>query len=227
MRPKAIAFRRPPGLLALVLVAAALLTGCSYVVLGDSLGTNGATTYATDYAKALHVQPTVLATPGELLPAFEQRLLQDQSFRTAIAHADVVTLSIGSNDLGLDLIKYELGGCNKTCVDTALSGFETDYARTLGELRALTRARITVLDIYDPAPGLAGPYVVGKLASVNAFIHQTACAHGMLPASVSTAFNGPDGTGDPNTQGYLASDGTHPSAAGAQVIADAVLAAHC
>ena len=227
MRTRTVVCRRLPGLLGLALVAGALLTGCSYVVLGDSLGTNGATTYATDYAKALHVQPTVLATPGERLPAFEQRLLQDQTFRTTIAHADVVTLSIGSNDLGLDLIKYELGGCDKACVDAALAGFETDYARTLGELRALTHARITVLDIYDPAPGLAGSYAIAKLASINIFIHQTACAHGILPASVSAAFNGPDGTGDPAALGYLASDGTHPSAAGPQVIANAVLAAHC
>ncbi len=210
-----------------MLVAGALLTGCSYVVLGDSLGTNGPTTYATDYAKVLRVQPTVLATPGEFLGAFEQSLSQDQSLGTAIAHADVLTLSIGSNDLGIALLRYELGGCDKACVDTTLAGFETAYARTLGELRALTHARITVLDIYDPYPELVDSYVIAKLAAVNASIHQTACADGMLPASVNAAFNGPDGTRDPASLGYLASDRFHPSAAGAQVIADAVLAAHC
>jgi lysophospholipase L1-like esterase len=216
-----------PWLLGLAL-SAILLAGCNYVVLGDSIGRRGATTYGTEYGQRLHTTPVVDAVDGAQLPAFEDGILHNAQWRKDIAAADVITLSIGSNDLDLDLIKYEIGGCNATCVDSTLAAFKTQYARTLDELRAMTKARITVLDIYDPFPNLVDAYVRGKLADVNAFIHRSACAHGnMTAASVSLAFNGPDGTDDPVAEGYLASDNTHPSALGAKVIADAVAAAHC
>jgi lysophospholipase L1-like esterase len=217
-----------PSLLLPLLALGALLCGCNYVVLGDSIGTHESTTYATEYAQRLHTQPTVDAVDGEQLPAFEDGILHNAQWRKDIAGADVITLSIGSNDLDIDLVKYEIGGCDKTCVDSTLAAFEAQYARTLDELRAMTKARITVLDIYDPLPALIDDYVRGKLADINAFIHRSACAHGnMMAAAVNLAFNGADGTSDPNAEGYLASDGTHPSALGAQVIAAAVATAHC
>ena len=219
--------RSRPALM-LIAVAAMLLCGCNYVVLGDSIGTQGATTYATVFGDTIHAQPAVDAVAGEQLPAFEDGILRNQGWRKDIAGANVITLSIGSNDLGLLLIRYSLGGCNTACVDAALTGFKQQYSRTLDELRAMTKAHIIVLDIYDPSPALVDPYVRQQLAGVNAFIHQSVCAHGnMAVASVNLAFNGADGTADPASQGYLAPDGTHPSALGATVIADAVAAAHC
>lgn len=227
MRSPGRARRHVAGLAGLLLLAVILLTGCNYVVLGDSLGSPNRSTYANDVATMLHVQPTDLAVDGETLPVFEQRLLQDQTMRNAIAHADLVTLSIGSNDLFGDLMRYSFGGCDKSCIDGTLKGFEGDYARTLGELHAITHARIVVLDIYDPQPAMVTDYVRSELASVNTFIHQTACAQGVLVAWVSTAFNGADGTGNPVALGYIGGDGIHPSDAGAQVIAHAVMEAHC
>jgi lysophospholipase L1-like esterase len=211
----------------LPLVATALLTGCSYVVLGDSIGVIGDRTYATDYGATLHVAPEVLAVNGMTLPAFEQSLQQDQALHDTIAHTDLITVSIGSNDLINDLLQYYLGACTQACVDDTLAQFEATYAQMLKELRAMTRARITVLDIYNPVPRLVNDYVLGKVAAINTFIHQSACAQGIFRASINAAFNGPDGTWNPADRGYLLADGTHPSEAGAQVIAQAVLAAHC
>ena len=227
MRCRALVARRLRLFLCLGLGASVLLSGCSYVVLGDSIGVVGGTTYATYYGEAIGAQPTVMATPGAMLDTFELRLRTDQSLRDAVAHADVVTVSIGSNDLVVDLVRYGFGNCNHACIDEYLSAFETQYARMLGELRGLTRARITVLDIYDPNPKLENSYVISKQREINAYIHQAACARGIRPASVAEAFNGPDGLGDPTALGYISPDGIHPSAAGARVIALAALAAHC
>ena len=226
MRSPWQARRQLTRLAGFLLLAAVLLTGCNYVVLGDSLGSPNRTTYATDVATMLHVQPTDLAVDGETLPVFEQRLLQDQAMRDAIAHADFVTLSIGSNDMMGYLIQYSFGDCDKGCIEGEIQGFEAAYARTIGELRALTHARIVVLDIYDPQPGMVDKYVLGQLASVDAFIHKTVCGQGALVAWVADAFNGPDWTRNPVAAGYIG-DIIHPSALGAQVIAQAVMEAHC
>lgn len=204
-----------------------LVTGCRYVVLGDSIGVVGDTTYATYYGKALGAEPTVLAKPGAFLDDFEQRLRQDQKLRDAVAKADVVTVSIGSNDLALDLFRYDLGNCARTCIDQSLSAFQTQYAQILTELRAMTMGRIVILDIYDPNPALQDSYVISKQAEVNAFIRRAACARGIRPARVAEAFNGPDGLEDPRALGYIAPDGIHPSDAGARVIALAALTARC
>lgn len=232
-RPRAVLAslrHRRQARLAVVVIAAAglLLTGCTYVVLGDSIGTQGSATYATEYGKLIRAQPIVDAVAGEQLPAFEDGILRNPQWRSDIARADVITVSIGSNDLDLLLIKYMVGGCNSACVDQTLQGFESQYARTLDELRALTRSRIIVLDIYDPLPALVSDYARGKLAEVNVFIHRAACARpNMAAAAVYLAFNGPDGRADPVAAGYLASDGSHPSQLGAQVIAKAVATARC
>jgi len=168
-----------------------------------------------------------IAVDGETLGVFERQLLQDPAMRDAVAHADFVTLSIGSNDMGGLLFQYLTGNCDRSCAEATLQTFEAEYARTIGELRALTHARIVALDIYDPQPALMDGYVLGKLADVNALIHETACAQGVLVAGVNAAFNGPDGKGNPLEEGYVGSDAIHPSYAGSAVIAQAVLEAHC
>ena len=107
----------------LLLVASTLLTGCSYVVLGDSLGSPNRATYANDVATSLHVQPTDLAVDGETLGVFERQLLQDPAMRDAVAHADFVTLSIGSNDMGGLLFQYLTGNCDRSCAEATLQTF--------------------------------------------------------------------------------------------------------
>ena len=160
--------------------------------------------------------------------AFEDGILHNAQWRKDIAGADVITLSIGSNGLDIDLVKYEIGGCDKTCVDSTLAAFEAQYARTLDELRAMTEARITVLDIYDPLPALIDDYVRGKLADINAFIHR----YGMRSREHDGRCRQPgiQRRGRhvrPKRRGLPGVRRHTPERAGRKVIAAAVAMAHC
>jgi lysophospholipase L1-like esterase len=81
------------------------------------------------------------------------------------------------------------------------------------------------MDIYNPyvaSDMQAGIFNITEpyLDEVNNYIHSTAAAAGIPVANVHQAFNGADGTTDPQTLGIIAADGFHPNDAGHKVIAE-------
>jgi hypothetical protein len=84
---------------------------------------------------------------------------------------------------------------------------------------------IRTIQIYSPGVGKweeAGVYDECMACDTYARDAEKAAAdaQGVLIASAWDEFNGPDHTEDPTEKGYIAGDGYHPSAEGAQVMAD-------
>lgn len=82
-----------------------------------------------------------------------------RKYRASLKYADVVTLSIGSNDLlhlvKLDLNMEELIENGKQMFDEACQGFEENFPKIIEEIRRLNPdVKIYADNIYNPAKGL-------------------------------------------------------------------------
>lgn len=149
-----------------------------YLVLGDSLsagyqpgrGDDRSGGYVETVAAGLRrsgtpVRVTNLACTGESTATMRDggrcRYRQGSQLRTATAflraHPDttLVTVSLGANDL-LRCVDRSRGTADSRCLGTQAAGLRPRLASTLRELRrAAPRARIIVLDYYDPSQAAA------------------------------------------------------------------------
>lgn len=183
-------------------------------------------------------------TSTQLLASFQDSRKSVSVVRTAVAASDVVTWNIGLNDFRLARQSYKNRKCggtdNQSCLRSALATFKSNWDGILTEVlsaRSLSNTIVRTMDIYYPwvaidsaqntTPDAKEPAGIrgNDLQVISYYLAQannhiaTTCA-GLLPvAQVSLAFNGLSGTQDPASQGYLASDGLHPSDAGHLVIA--------
>lgn len=216
----------------------------SYVALGDSLATGaGATTsYVEVYAAALEERTGVdlaitnLAVNGWTSTDLLTALQQDETMRTAVAGADLVTVDIGANDLLGAIPFYASDNCggddNLQCLRDATALVEQQWAAILDEVLALRDgevAGIATIDLYQPFIGnrrVADDLDVLRpvMDGLNAVLTDGAEARGIPVATVHDAFHGPDGTGDPNDAFLISVDGLHPSNAGHELIAQELLA---
>ncbi|MBS3939883.1 MAG: SGNH/GDSL hydrolase family protein [Actinobacteria bacterium] len=216
----------------------------SYVALGDSLATGaGATTsYVEVYAAALEDQTGVdlaitnLAVNGWTSTDLLTALQRDETMRTAVAGADLVTVDIGANDLLGAIPFYASDNCggddNLQCLRDATAQVEQQWAAILDEVIALRggeAAGIATIDLYQPFIGnrrVADDFDVLRpvMDGLNEVLTDGAEARGIPVAAVHDAFHGPDGTGDPNDAFLISVDGLHPSNAGHEVIAQELLA---
>lgn len=215
----------------------------SYVALGDSLATGaGATTsYVAEYAAALEtrtgtdIEVTNLAVNGWTSTDLLEAITGDETMRTAVAGADLVTVDIGANDLLGQLPYYASETCggddNLECLREAIVLVEAQWATILDEVIALRdgdATGIATIDLYQPFVG--NPRVADDLDvlrpvmdDLNAVITEVARARDIPVAAVHEAFHGPDGTGDPTETFLISVDGLHPSNAGHQAIAQELL----
>ena len=216
----------------------------TYVALGDSLATGaGATTsYVEVYADGVEARTGVevaitnLAVNGWTSTDLLDALRQDETMRTAVAGADLVTVDIGANDLLRAIPVYASEQCggddNLQCLREATALVEVQWAAILDEildLRDGDTTGIATIDLYQPFVG--NPRVADDLdalrpvmAELNAVLTSGAEARGIPVARVHTAFHGPDGTDDPTEAFLISVDGLHPSNAGHAVIAQELLA---
>ena len=172
---------------------------------------------------------------GELRIAIEQ----DEDYRKAIAGAEIVTLSIGGNDLFQAQQAWLSGTCDKGgCYERALADFDENWQAILAkivELRKPGEAMLRVTNIYNPLIGhkvaqreLGSRYkelseLTTKNANkLNSLICDTATREGVLCADISTVFNGSSGREDPHAKGLISEDGVHPSITGHRAIATAI-----
>jgi lysophospholipase L1-like esterase len=209
-----------------------------YTALGDSIATGiwSSAGYVDRFAEQLRaevdpdVQLTNLAVNGWTSTDLLAALRGNETYRAAVLDSDVVTLSIGGNDLLQARGRYMQGACggpdNGECLGAATDRLLANYDAILDEIQALVGPRpaaIRTMDIYNPYPSvdaaridLFKPY----LDQINSYLCGSAAVRGIACARVYAAFNGPDGIEDPVPRGLITFDGIHPSDLGHALITD-------
>jgi len=161
---------------------------------------------------------------GELL----DRIRNDQAWRKAISEAEVVTVYIGGNDVGYQLIgEYKFGKCggddNMDCIRKAYETFMANYDAILDELLTLCAPGAIIRVATCPYGSLRAYGYSGETTSflkpLNEQIIQSAAEHNIPLARVDIAFNGPTGDENAEDKEYF-KDGWHPSILGATIMAD-------
>lgn len=205
-----------------------------YVALGDSIAAGFAAPvgYPELVAEELEartgrdVDVDVAAQAGWATGGLTEAVTERARVRDALADADVVTVSVGSNDLFR--AAFELGqACDhEDCARPAVTRFVERWEVLLDELGEATDAAVVVTDLYDPFTGRDDPDADALASQLRAEANDelTAAAEdrGFAVAEVSTAFHDGDGA---VARDLLAFDGIHPGRAGQDRIAEAVLAA--
>ncbi len=209
-----------------------------YTALGDSIatGTWASAGYVDRYADRLRaevnpsVQLTNLAVNGWTTSDLLNALRTSETYRSAVQGSDVITVSIGGNDLLRARERYLQGTCggpeDDDCLRTTTDRVLANWDAILDELQALVGSRpvaIRTMDVYNPYAGrdaarldLFKPY----LDEINSYLCLASEARGIPCARVYAAFNGSDGTDDPAQRSLIAFDGLHPSDQGHALIAD-------
>ncbi len=223
----------------------------TYLALGDSIPFGAFAPfgkgYVPLYAKAVirdtgvWVNTVNLSVPGwtsrDLLFAVTSRPL----FRLTAFSSNIITFSIGGNELAAARQLYKDGTCggpdNEDCMRAAVAALESNWNGILGALAALRHNRPTIMrttDIYNPFVNVdkaSDSWPVGGdgisdfdelkpyLDEVNAYIAAASASNGVRVAPVYQAFNGVAGDEDPGDKGLTAFDDFHPSGLGHAVIA--------
>ncbi len=157
--------------------------------------------------------------------------------RTALQHADIIVVIVGANDLNPDAARQSSGSCDASCYQPDVAAMGTHLGQVLDRLAAIDSASphmILVTNYWDlfPEAGLArtGPesaqleWQEAITAAANAAIETQTLRHRDIYVDTVVPFRGTSGDDDPSP--LLASDGDHPNAAGVQVLAKALVAAH-
>jgi lysophospholipase L1-like esterase len=219
-----------------------------YVALGDSLTTGAdlvveSDTYPARFGRFVtadtkrRVKVHNLGRNGATSADLLRFIRTSGGFRTSLKAAEIVTVDIGFNDLGGDVIQpyaaHRCGGDdNEDCLRAMVSRFRVNLDAILDELAKLVDAKhkvVRVLNQYDNAVGNAeliafiGPGAEALSKKYTRALDEETCAsaraHGLLCGDAYHAFNGPTGDDNLFTKGLLA-DGSHPSIKGHKLIAD-------
>jgi lysophospholipase L1-like esterase len=217
-----------------------------YVALGDSVpygaGDVAGKSFVPLYAHFIEQDTGVavrfhnLATDGGTARDLLRQLRADQQVRRAVQQAEVLTISIGANDLESHLPDYASKTCgapdNQACFRKAVAAFKPTWAAILTEIRSLRRDQslIRVTNDYNPFPGNAraaanlGAHITDAftpyLRQLNAYRCSSAERMGILCADVAKAFNGANTNESAFAKGLIGTDEfSHPSAKGHRLIA--------
>jgi lysophospholipase L1-like esterase len=166
--------------------------------------------------------------------------LQDPTVAKEVAHADLVTVTIGANDFATAQRDYFAGTCGGgdglECFRTTLPSLRANLTAVLDRIRTLAAGhpvgvRVTnywnVFEDGEVAQQQHGDAFVRDsdqlTQEANAVICDAALRAGAVCIDLDTAFKRTSAAGDPT--GLLASDGDHPNQAGQKLIAATVAAA--
>ena len=226
-----------------LLLAAVLAVGCclpafaaeqplNYLLLGDSIAEGYGVENSDEACYGRIVADTngyryenyarVAMDSGELLA----RISEETGYfyiRSAIADADIISLSIGANDYfdNPDVVKLAVGAffmVNNGRLDAIAEQFYDNLCAIIGEIRALNPdATILLQELYCVWYGLAAHIYTACTGRVNAMIEKYDAEH---PGEVVLCDISPAMDGHPER---LADDCVHPNAAGNVAIAEVVL----
>jgi lysophospholipase L1-like esterase len=167
----------------------------------------------------------VRATSADLLEAISS----SSSMQSALGGADLITVTIGINDLRPCGTATDLG-----CYDSAIAGLKANLDAILGQVEALQGdhphlLRVTAYynsSIGNPQLAQLGPkfqtFYAEQLTALNSTICAAVTAHHGLCVELLVAFNGP--AGDRDAAALLFSDHLHPSKTGNETIAQEIAA---
>ena len=221
-----------------VLLAAVLFTGTmllaagaephmKYLVLGDSIAYGSGLSNPTEAVYGKIVADTNgydyenYAVPGHTTSNLLRRMEND-TVRIAIEKADIVSISIGGNNFLLgDINGILYDGIVKedfARLDEITDGFYADLNTIVGTIRTLNPGAVILLQtLYNPQTGYVGEVYQQGADRLNAAINKYAEANPGAVLVVDVARYLTDSDKD------FAEDRIHPSAAGNEKIAVAVL----
>lgn len=222
------------------------------VAIGDSIsaGKNcpGCVTFVDRYAAAVALRAGVTVVrsnwsiPGLSSGRMLDMVVHDPSLRSDIARADIITVTIGVNDLpwtpGPDECKatpregqVDWSKITLACLRRTAARYATELDRILDEIDHLRNGKPTLLrltgeyDYWIGRPGVSPQALATVARGVRLFDlaeRRAAAAHGATYADLLHRFNGPSGRGD--AAPYLEpSHGVHPNQRGHDVIARVLL----
>jgi lysophospholipase L1-like esterase len=189
--------------------------------------------------RAVHVEN--LAVDGTTT----QRLLVEvrtvAQVRAAIAHADIVVIGIGGNELNEGDAALESGSCvGAACYDEPARRYRKNLGAIESEIHAIAADRVLLLRAIGMPNSLTGAEellpaflrpIATKVGAHQAELFDDAtCAvtesHGGACARLREAFNGPRGSKDAYAAGLMnLDDCCYPSEAGHRLIAKILYAA--
>ena len=206
-----------------------------YTALGDSLTSKSG--YVDSYASyvsadvGVPITLTNLGLPGYSSGGLLYKLANDQAFQDSVRSANLITLMVGINDVGLAIYAYDQGTCggtdNQNCIRNTATSLRNNFTSILSQIRSINGDRdavILIADLYNPFiqqqtdDGTLGVFV-RLFNRINSDIHSVASANGISVADVYHSFNGADGMQDPIAKGYIAPDGVHANDQGHEEIA--------
>ncbi|MEP7040959.1 MAG: SGNH/GDSL hydrolase family protein [Chloroflexota bacterium] len=229
--------------------------GLSLVGLGDSIAAagdgNGPTgectcwSYVERYgqlatsALGVKVVTTNLGSGGETAHELLNRVRTEDRYRSAIAAADLITITVGGNDWG--------GACswpgNEACWAAGAASVPADIDAVLGEIEVLRAGKPTVIRVTDyynnyigdpinetsvgdpngPMPQDFLDWYRGPLEAFNASICEVVAKHNAVCIDIAVPFNG--AAHDQAATDLLVADHVHPNQAGHDLIANTIAAA--
>ena len=217
-----------------------------YVALGDSVpsgaGDVAGRSFVPIYAQFIEqdtgasVRVHNLAADGGTAQDLLGQLRGNPKVRRALKGAEILTISIGGNDLEAHLGDYASHRCggpdNQMCFRAAVTAFKPTWAAILAEVLRLRESKsiIRVTNDYNPFPGNARAAANLGKGITDVFTHylrqlnQQRCSSaehvGILCADVAKAFNGAETNGSAFAKGLIGTDAfSHPSAKGHRLIA--------
>ena len=183
--------------------------------------------------------PDQLSNSLAPLAWWNERLSGDAAMRVDLAAADVVVVWALSVHDALPALVF--GQCRgewpdplRACLEAATADIESQMDAAFSTVAALAPGTATILaaDHFTPPAILdawgAEPYFdeLSQLANPRFVIERLAPQYGFTIVETQTAFNGPS-LSEPPADGLLQIDGIHPTALGAQLMAEVLAQEDC
>ena len=205
---------------------------------GDSSGLGGVGRYARLLRQKLGVKVVVtnLAQEGKTSSELLSEVRSDPTTRAALKKAQVVLIGIGGADLNAGDDRNQAGACKGTaCYAADLRAFGRNLDATAAlvrKLRSPTQMVLRTITLPNVIPGakdVVPPFITPKIGvfqnqAIKRYVCGAMAKHRGRCVDAFLAFNGPDGTHNAYSKGWLTKDPCcYPSGKGQQVIAELVL----